>query len=106
MLHRIIVDVVEVTLQIHLVPDRMLPEFRLPNAPPGVADASIRLRLLDAADGKPCFGKLFLDPAPALREISVRERKRPDGVKVVGQKHDRLGPHGPTFLALSEEGTE
>ncbi len=62
-LHRIVMHVIEMLLEIVVIFQRVLPEFRLPDAPTALAAASRGLRLLATATLQPVFRKLLLDPA-------------------------------------------
>jgi hypothetical protein len=83
-LHRIVVNVVDVPFEIGLVSDCMLPVTPLPKSafPPGGFAGGAR-RGLHETSRKPRF-----DHAPTQRKIGVARRQRPDGVQVIRQNAD------------------
>jgi len=84
MLHRIIVDVLNVTIQIQLITKTMLPKPTLPNvtfsaSPPRGTRQNSRF---DACRYRP--GKAGFDQTPARRKISIPFRQPPDAMKMIG----------------------
>src|SRR5262249_26273556 len=99
-------DVIEMSFQILLILDGVLPEAPLPDPallppPAGVGPAT----LLTASSEIP-LGKLLFDAFPSNRKIGVAIRERPDGMYVIGQKHDGHDlkrPSGPNgFQSLPQ----
>ena len=85
MLHRVPMEIIQVVLEIQIIPNKMVPESALPYA----AFAALGRRFVDwsvifsqiaalAADGS-------LNNRPTGTEIIVILRKRPDGMKVIRQ---------------------
>jgi hypothetical protein len=82
--HRIEVNVVDVTLKVALIAQRMLPKSALPNSPLAFAVPALRDLLMSwhaASEHR-------LDQAPARREIRVAFGQCPYRVQMIGQ-HDR-----------------
>jgi len=83
-LHRIEVDVIDVTLEVRIVSDCVLPKPTLPDsrfAPPYLAPRS-QLRRRQLA------GESTFDLAPASREIGIAGRQGPNSMEMVWQDAD------------------
>src|SRR5438477_299820 len=63
-LHRVVVDVVRVPLEVILVPDQVLPEAGLEDAALALVLSTRRDRLLGLPPSEPSLGELLLDPSP------------------------------------------
>jgi hypothetical protein len=85
-LHRIEVDVIDVTLEVRIISNSVLPEPPLPDsrfAPPDLAPRpQLRRRQL--------AGESAFDLAPASREIGISRRQGPNGVEMVRQDADGI----------------
>ncbi len=80
MLHRIEVNVIDMHLQIALVPDRVLPIASLPDAAFTLVDSAGRsLFVFRKVSGKAC-----LDLLPSSCEVAVFRRQGPDAVQMIG----------------------
>jgi len=77
------VDVIDVTSQIIIIPDLVLPESSLPNAAFTFEPTAFtnRFATLDASR------EAGLDQHPAAREIGIPGRQGPDRVQVIGQHY-------------------
>jgi len=83
---RIEVDVIDVTFEVRIISDRMLPKPSLPDsrfAPPDLAPRP-QLR------GRQLAGESAFDLAPASREIGIARRQSPNGVEMVRQDADGI----------------
>ena len=96
MLDGVVMDVVPVSVQIRLVPNRVFPKPSLPDSllllhPPRIRDGSGRSHKLAAAEGG-------FDQPPSHREVIVVVWKYPDAVEMVRQNNHgvdlkRIGRH-------------
>ena len=93
MLDRIVVDVINMRLQILIVPNQMLPIAALPNPTFSLRDAARTntLILWNAAR------KARLDQRPARRVIHISRRQLSDCIKMIRQHH-----HGHNFERVTE----
>lgn len=88
-LDRVPVDVVEVTLEVVFVSDRVLPELRLPDSATTIDFSALRDGDFGPAGFEPTLGELRLDPLPAAGVVGVAFGHAPDCVEVLRQKNDR-----------------
>jgi len=105
-LHRVVVDVVEVVFVVLLIFERMLPKLWLPHAASPITAAASGLRLLRASQGEPRLRELLLDPCPTPGVLIVARRQRPDGMKMVGQQHNGVDHERPSRSARSQEASQ
>src|SRR5690606_22710800 len=95
MLTWIVVDVVDMSLEIIIIANKVLPVTALPNTALALALPTGRYAFV----ARQCPGEFGLDQAPAQREIEVAERKGAQGMQMIGQ-HDygvdlpRMPSHG------------
>src|SRR5438477_6144565 len=105
-LHRVVVDVVRVPLEVILVPDQVLPEAGLEDAALALVLSTRRDRLLGLPPSEPSLGELLLDPSPPAGVVRVILGQRPQGVQVVRQQDDRVGRERPARPALGQQPAE
>jgi hypothetical protein len=103
---RVPVDVVEVTLEIVFVPDRVLPELRLPDSASAVALSALCDSDLGPAEFEPALSELRLDPLPAAGVVRVAFWHAPDCVDVLGQEHDRANVERVRRLTFADDVAE
>ena len=84
MLHRVVVDIVNVRLQIAFVPYQVLPIPPLPDATFPFGPAAAR----SAFTGWEGCRKRCLDPPPSRWKIRIAGRQCPHSVQMIGQHHD------------------
>ena len=93
MLHRVVMDIVDMRLQIPLVPDQMLPVATLP-------DTSLAFRGAARAHAL-AFGnatrEACLDKRPARRVVHIARRQLPDGMQMIREQH-----HGHDLKRMTE----
>jgi glutathione S-transferase len=97
MLHGIEMNIIDVSLKVGIVPDRVLPIPPLPQAALALPDLARRVRDIDGQSSR----KAALDQAPAQRKIGVIWRKLPDRVNMVRQDANRHGFERPALLHAS-----
>src|SRR6266436_3197900 len=83
MLYGIEVNVIEVTHEVVLVAQRMLPIPPLPNTALAFGGAASR----DPFDSRQTVRKAAFDQAPAGGEIRIAIGQRPDCMQVIGKDH-------------------
>jgi hypothetical protein len=88
-LDRVPVDVVEVTLEIVFVSDRVLPELWLPDSTATVVLSALCDGDFSPARFEPTLGELRLDPLPAAGVVGVAFGHSPDCVEVLGREYER-----------------
>src|SRR5687768_3537340 len=86
----VVVDVVEVPMQVVLVPNRVLPESSLPHPAPLVRLARDRNVSLTSSRREPRLSERLLDQTPPRRKITVAHRQRPYRVQMIRQQYERL----------------
>jgi hypothetical protein len=91
--HRVVMDIVGMSLQIDLVANRMLPKASLPDAPPSLAPDRIATRLFQAAKLKPVAREFSLEPTPAIRIRAIAGRQGPQAMQMIRQLRDRQHRH-------------
>jgi hypothetical protein len=87
MLDRVVMNVVEVSLQILFIANRVLPEPRLPDPSPVASAAGLADGPLRPPGRQPPLGELLLDPGPTRRISIITRRQYPERVQMIGQKH-------------------
>jgi hypothetical protein len=96
----VVMDVIDMTLVIRVIPYRMFPKPPLPDASFTFVQAA-----LGAAFG---VGQLTrkgrFDLSPTGRKIVIAFRQRPNTMKMIGQYHDGLHLKGMCLLDLAESG--
>ena len=106
MLDRIVMNVIEVTLEVVFVfqcvfPIPCLPHPASPCAPTSIADVS-----LSPALKQPLLREFLFDPAPAIRILIVAGRQRPDGVQVFWKQHQSIDREWPLHEASAEHASK
>ena len=106
MLHRIVVNVIQMFFIVFGVSNLMLPKLPLPHAATTVLQARDGTALLAPAMIEPSMGEFRFDARPARRVIRIIGRKRPNRVKVIGEEDhsDRL--EGPLPEAVVDDVTK
>ena len=95
-------DVFQMTFEVVLIADEMFPITRLPDTSPTSTDSRRTDRLFATARLEPSFRELFLDESPPQRVTVVASGKRPDCMKMLGEKDDRVDLKRPPLLAYRE----
>lgn len=98
MLHRIEMDVIQVTLQIPFIGDQALPETSLPDAALALAQPAGT----NALTRRDLAGEAGLDQHPARGAIAIAPWQRPHGVHVIGQYHPAQNVERMTLLDLAD----
>jgi len=88
-LDRVVMNVIHMPLPIGFVPQVMLPEASLPDAPFPLC----ALRGPDAAH-RDTGGEFAFDDHPSGGEIRIPLRQAPDGVQMIGQHHNGIDGKG------------
>src|SRR4051794_17765994 len=88
MLPRVPMDVIDASLQIVLILNRVLPVSLLPNASIPLAATRLGLPQFATTGFQPRFRELFFDAHPAHGITVVAGRQRPDGVPMIWQQHN------------------
>lgn len=98
MLDRIEMDVIDMPLQVFVVPYLMFPETSLPDS----AFAFALFARAAAGIGMQGLGESRLDPLPAARIIGISRRQAPDCMNMIGKHADSQGfeRHDPYNLAI------
>ena len=78
MLDWVVVNVIEVSLVVVLIANRVFPKSRLPDATSTLALPCFGNPGLSCSRCQPAFRELFLDPCPASRIVRIPRRQRPD----------------------------
>ncbi len=86
MLHRVEVNVVNMSSVVLLIPNTVLPKPALPNTPL-TSDLAASAQVLVVRYGS---GERHLDSLPPPREICVAFRQCPDGMHMVRKHHPRI----------------
>lgn len=102
MFYRVYMDVIQMHPEIPGVADCVLPEPRLPNAPPAMTLLARRYGGLASAGGKEGSRESFFDGRQTRGEITVAFGKPPDCVKMVRQQNEALHQPRMRFLRLRD----
>jgi hypothetical protein len=98
MLHRVVMDVVDVIAVVGVVPDQVLPIPALPDA----AFATPMPCGRSMFGGWDLFGEGFLDPPPAAGEVAVTGRERRDAVQVLRKNHPCIDPEASPTRSVDD----
>jgi hypothetical protein len=91
-------NVVQVTFEIPVIADQVLPESPLPDGALSLLDASSGAPLPEGNSSRePC-----LDIVPPCREIAVAREKRPDAVQMISEDDAGVDLEGPAPLGIGE----
>jgi len=91
---RIPVNVVEASLEIVFIANRVFPKSLLPNGSLSVFPARCRVRCFTASSYRKRPREAFFDQPPSQGVILDSIGQRPDCVQVIGQQHECLDRHG------------
>ena len=97
MLHRIVVDVIEVIMKVGFVTNRVFHESRLPYPAAALCKISLGNFLFSFGDSESFRSNLCLNRSPASGIILIARRQSPYRVKMLRHKHDRHGSKGGFF---------
>src|SRR6266478_232046 len=98
MLHRVVMNVIDVTLQVRLVADRVFPKAGLPDAVSGPG-RGWPFMILAARERA-------LDEAPADRIVGIAAGERPYAVQMLREYRDRNRCERAEATTLAERGTQ
>jgi len=101
MLHRIVVNVINVPGEIVVIADGVFPVTPLPKR-----KFTIRMALEIDACSEEVGAEISLDPTPAPSEIGVSFRQRQDRVQVIRQNHHRIDRKRPFLSGHAKRGAK
>jgi hypothetical protein len=90
MLHRVVMDVIQVMIKIILVANQVFPETALPDPAISLPRAGLGAGPLAPAIGQICTGEGRFDEGDAGGEIGILFRQRQDQMKVVVEEDDGI----------------
>jgi hypothetical protein len=96
-LHRIEVNVIDVTLEVRIISDCVLPKPSLPES----RFAPLYLTLRPQLRRRQLAGESAFDLAPAFREIGIAGRQGPNGMEMVRQDADGVRCERQALLNLT-----
>lgn len=102
MLDRVVMDVIDMSTEIIIVTNQMLPIASLPDTSLPAGDAPFASPFIPGQTTR----ETCLDLRPAIGIVGITGRQTPHAMQVIGQHHDRQHIERPSRLFRPERGTQ